>query len=73
MYLLYEGGSTTRILKVNQAVGIPGDQDGVHDVLHGLMRTVMQLQELNLNGKDWEDILPEPEVPKLVALAHEAY
>ena len=25
VYLLYEGGSATRILKVNQAVGIPGD------------------------------------------------
>ena len=26
VYLLYEGGSATRILKENQAVGIPGDQ-----------------------------------------------
>ena len=25
VYLLYEGGSATRILKENQAVGIPGD------------------------------------------------
>ena len=25
VYLLYEGGSATRILKANQAVGIPGD------------------------------------------------
>jgi hypothetical protein len=39
MYLLYEGGSATRILKANQAVGILDDQEGVHDVLHGLMRT----------------------------------
>ena len=39
VYLLYEGGSTTRILKANQAVGILGDQEGVRDVLHSLMRT----------------------------------
>ena len=39
VYLLYKGGSTTRILKANQAVGIPGDQEGVRDVLRGLMRT----------------------------------
>ena len=25
VYLLYEGGSATRILKANRAVGIPGD------------------------------------------------
>ena len=39
VYLLYEGGSATRILKANQAMGIPDDQEGVHDVLRGLMRT----------------------------------
>ena len=33
VYLLYEGGSATRILKANQAVGIPGDYDGNRDVL----------------------------------------
>ena len=48
MYLLYKGGSATRILKANQAMGIPGDQEGVHDVLRGLMRTFMRLQQLNL-------------------------
>ena len=29
VYLLYEGGSATRILKANQVVGILGDQEGV--------------------------------------------
>ena len=33
VYLLYERGSATRILKANQAVGIPGDYDGNRDVL----------------------------------------
>ncbi|XP_066344626.1 uncharacterized protein [Miscanthus floridulus] len=73
VYLLYEGGSAIRILKANQAMGIPNDQEGVHDVLCGLMRTFTRLQQLNLNDEQWEDNLPEPEVPKLVALAHEAY
>ena len=72
VYLLYEGGSTTRILKANQAVGIPDNQEGVHDVLHGLMRTFTWLQQLNLTEELWEDILPEPEVPELIALAREA-
>ena len=39
VHLLYEGVSTTRILKANQAVGISSNQEGVRDVLHGLMRT----------------------------------
>ena len=43
MYLLYKGGSATRILKANQAMDIPGDQEGVHDVLRGFMRTFMWL------------------------------
>ncbi|XP_066350377.1 uncharacterized protein [Miscanthus floridulus] len=72
VYLLYEGGSATRILKANQAMGIPNDQEGVRDVLCGLMRTLKRLEELNLINKQWEDILPEPEVPQLVALACEA-
>ena len=72
MYLLYEGGSATRILKVNQAMGIPGDQEGVCDVLRVLMRTFTWLQELNLTDEHWEDILPKPMVPELVALACEA-
>ena len=58
---------------MNQAMGIPGDQEGVRDVLRGLMRTFTQLQQLNLIEEQWEDILPEPEVPKLVTLVHEAY
>ena len=37
------------------------------------MRTFTQLQPLNLIEEQWEDILPEPEVPKLVALVREAY
>ena len=45
VYLLYEGGSATMILMGNQAVGIPGDQEGVRDVLHGLMRTFPWLQQ----------------------------
>ena len=69
MYLLYEGGSATRILKANQAVGIPDDQEDVYDVLCGLMNTFTRLQQLNLTDKQWEDILPEPEVLELVALA----
>ena len=73
VYLLYEGGRTTKILKANQAVGITGDQEGVRDVLYGLMRTFTWLQQLNLIDKKWEDILPEPKVPELVALAREAY
>ena len=36
------------------------------------MRTFTLLQQLNLTNKQWDDILPEPEVPKLTALAHEA-
>ena len=72
MYLLYEGGSATRILKANQAVGIPDNQEGVCDVLCGLMRIFTRLQQLNLTDKQWEDILPEPEVPELSTLAHEA-
>ena len=71
VYLLYEGGSATRILKVNQAVGIPDDQEGVRDVLCGLIRTFMRLQQLNLIDEQWEDILPKPEVLELVALARE--
>ena len=69
----YKGGSATRILKANQAVGIPDDLEGDHDVLHGLMRTFTRLQQLNLTDEQWEDILPEPEVPELVALARKAY
>ena len=57
---------------MNQAVGIPGDQEGVRDVLRGLMRTFTWLQQLNLIDEQWEDILPKPEVPELVALAREA-
>ena len=72
VYLLYKGGSATRILKANQAVGIPGDQEGVRDVLRGLMRTFMRLQQLNLTDEQWEDNLPKPEVPKLMALACKA-
>ena len=41
--VLYEGGSTTRTFKENQGVGIPGDLEGVHDVLRGLMRIVTRL------------------------------
>ena len=62
VYLLYKGGSATRILKVNQAMGIPG-----------LMRTFTRLQQLNLTDEQWKDILPEPEVPELAALACEAF
>ena len=40
MYLLYEGGSATRILKANQAVGIPSDQKGVRDVLRDTTRNI---------------------------------
>ena len=54
-------------------MGIPGDQEGVRDVLRGLMRTFMRLPQLNLTNEQWEDILPEPEVPELMALAREAY
>jgi hypothetical protein len=73
VYLLYEGGSVTRILKANQAVGIPGDQEGVRDVLRGLMRTFTWLQQLTLTDKQWEDILLEPKFPKLVALVRDVY
>ena len=72
VYLLYEGGSATRILKVNQAVGILDDQEGVHDVLRGSMRTLTWLQQLNLTDEQREDILPKLKVPKLVALVCEA-
>jgi len=51
VYLLYQGGSATRILKVNQAMGIPSDLEGVHDVLRGLMRTFTWLQQLNLTDE----------------------
>ena len=54
-------------------MGIPDDQEGVRDVLRGLMRTFTRLQQLNLTDKQWEDILPKPEDPELMALAHEAY
>ena len=37
------------------------------------MRTFTLLQQLNLTDELWEDILPKPEVPELVALACEAY
>ena len=53
-------------------MGIPCDQEGVHDVLRGLMRTFTWLQQLNLTNEQWEDILLELEVPKLVALVREA-
>ncbi|XP_066324147.1 uncharacterized protein [Miscanthus floridulus] len=53
-------------------MGIPDDQEGVCDVLHGLMRTFMWLQQLNLTDEQWEDILPKPDVPELVALARKA-
>ncbi|XP_066373219.1 uncharacterized protein [Miscanthus floridulus] len=32
----------------------------------------MRLQQLNLIDEQWEDILPKPDVPKLMALAYEA-
>jgi hypothetical protein len=35
------------------------------------MRTFMWLQQLILIDEQWEDILPEPKVPELTALAHE--
>jgi hypothetical protein len=73
VYLLYEGGGATRSLKANQAMGIPGDQEGVCDVLRGLMRTFMWLQQLTLIDKQWEDILLEPKFPILVALVRDAY
>ena len=57
---------------MNQAVGIPDNQEGVHDVLHGLTRTFTRMQHLNLTDEQWEDILPKPEVLELTALAHEA-
>ena len=69
----YKGGSATRILKANQAVGIPDDLEGDHDVLHGLMRTFTWLQQLNLTDEQWEDILLELKVLELVAMAREAY
>ena len=43
VYFPYEGGSATRILKANQAVGISSNQEGVRDVLHGLMRIFTRL------------------------------
>jgi hypothetical protein len=46
--VLYEGGSATRTLKANQGVGITGDQEGVRDVLRGLMRTVTWLNSTSL-------------------------
>jgi hypothetical protein len=58
VYLLYEGGSATRILKANQVVGIPDDQEGVHDVLHDLMRIVTWLQQLNLIDEQWRTPFP---------------
>ena len=70
---LHKGGSATRILKVNQAVGILGDQEGVHDVLYVLIRIFTRLQQPNLTDKQWVDILTEPEVTELIALAREAY
>jgi hypothetical protein len=73
VYLLYEGGSATRSLKANQAVGIPSDQEGVCDVLCGLMRTFTWLQQLTLIDNQWEDILLEPKFPKLMALVCDAY
>ena len=36
------------------------------------MRTFTRLQQLNLTDEQWEDILLKPEVPKLMALVHEA-
>ncbi|XP_066344082.1 uncharacterized protein [Miscanthus floridulus] len=36
------------------------------------MRTFTWLQQLNLTDEQWEDILPEPIIPKLMALVHEA-
>lgn len=58
---------------MNQAVDIPGNKEGVHDVLCRLMKTVTLLQELNLNDWQWEDILPKSAVPLLVATARQAY
>ena len=53
-------------------MGISSDQEGVRDVLRGLMRIFTRLQHLTLTNEQWEDILPEPKVPKLMALAREA-
>ena len=36
------------------------------------MKTFTRLQQLNLTDEQWKDILPEPEVPELVALVGEA-
>ncbi|XP_066358114.1 uncharacterized protein [Miscanthus floridulus] len=36
------------------------------------MWTFTRLQQLNLTDKQWEDNLPEPEVPKLATLARKA-
>ena len=37
------------------------------------MRTFTRLQQLNLTDEQWEDILLEPKVLELMAMAHEAY
>ena len=51
VYLLYKRGIATRILKANQAMGIPSNKEGVRDALRGLMRTFTWLQQLNLTDE----------------------
>ena len=56
---------------MNQVMGIPDDQEGVRDVLRGIMRTFTWLQQLILTNEQWEDILPKREVLELAALEYE--
>ena len=67
----YDGVGKKRNFTARDAVDIPRDEKGVRGVLRRLMKAVTPLQNLNLVGSQWEEILPEAQVPLLSSLARE--
>ncbi|PWZ31215.1 RING-H2 finger protein ATL14 [Zea mays] len=47
-------------------LALPDDEDGVRDVLHGLLRSTQPLQHLGLTDLEWESLLSQQNVSWLV-------
>ncbi|ONM34788.1 RING-H2 finger protein ATL43 [Zea mays] len=47
-------------------LALPDDEDGVRDVLRGLLKSTLPLQRLGLTDREWESILPQEKVSLLV-------
>ena len=67
----YDGVGNKRNFSAKDVVDIPRDKKCVRGVLCRLMKAVTPLQNINLVGSQWEEILPEAQVPLLSSLVRE--